>query len=442
VSGHALAWLSASAVVLLVLAYGVGAPFLLLRTALIVARRRRLRYRPSDDDVLATSRFTIPVSLLLPLAGEAPSAVHDVARLLGIRYPETELIVVTAGAPGALAALKAEYALVPCELFFRRALPAGDVRAIYRSQTEPRLLVADQAAGGTADALNCAVNLARFRYVCAADPATAYDRDGLLEAMQAALEDPSLVVGVTTGLAVRPVESVQAALAGQAPVGLATAMAYLAAARTGLLTVARRRLDLPPGGCPGFTIWRRDALIDAGGFDPRGGAPHADLTFRLHRHYRGDRQRYRILHVTTSVGIVEPAEARRRMVGAGYVPFSVLWRHRGMVFNPALGRLGLFDLPRYLFNVVLAPWIELAALVLLAAAVALGVISVGQLLLVLLVIGLGSGVVATSALLLASRPAEAIRPAALFNLILAGPFEYFLTRPALLVGRISRVPGR
>jgi cellulose synthase/poly-beta-1,6-N-acetylglucosamine synthase-like glycosyltransferase len=440
VSPTLLAWACAFAVVLLIAAYGIGAPFLLLRTALILSRRRRLRYRAVADEVLATSRFTIPVSILFPLTVETPSAVNDVARLLDLRYPETEVIVVTAGAADTLSALRAHYDLRPCELFFRRAVPASEVRAIYRSQTEPRLLVADQAPGGEGDALNCAVNLARYRYVCAADPATAYDRDSLLEAMQAALEDPSLVVGVTTGLAVKPVESVQAALTGQAPVGIAAAIAYLAAARTGLLTVARRRLDLPPGGCPGFALWRRDSLIEVGGFERSSPAVHADLTFRMHCHYRGDRRRYRIIHVTTPVGTVSPDEARHRMIGPGYVPLSVLWRHRGMTFNPALGRLGLLDFPRYLFNVVLAPWIELAALILLAASVPLDVLSVGELLLVLFVIGLGSGVVATSALLLASRPAEAIRPAALFNLVLVGPFEYFLTRPSLLVSRIRRAP--
>jgi hypothetical protein len=127
------------------------------------------------------------------------------------------------------------------------------------------------------------------------------------------------------------------------------------------------------------------------------------------------------------------------MVAAGHVPFRVLWRHRGLMFNPRLGCLGLFDFPRYVFNRVVAPWIELTALVLGAAAVPLGVITGGQLLLVLFIIALGSGIIATSALLLSGDPARDARPTALFNLILVGPVEYFLTRPALLW---SRLPGR
>lgn len=432
-----LSWAASLAAILLISAYGVGAPFLLLRTALDMARRRRLRYRPVDDQVLATSRFTIPVSLVLPLTREVPDVVGAVGRLLAFRYPETELIVVASGSPDALAALKRDLDLRPCEFFFRRTIATAPLGVIYRSQTEPRLLVAEKEAGSEGDALNCGVNLARYRYICAVDAVSSYDPGGLVEAMQAALEDPSLVVGVTTGLTVTPVESVTAALDGLTPTSLASAARYLAAARTRLLTVACRRLDLPPGGCPGFTIWRRDSVAEVGGFASDAPAVHADMTFRLHRHYGGDRRRYRIIYVSEPVGAMEPRAARTRIVLAGHVPFSLLWRHRAILFNPRLGRLGLFDFPRYLFNVVIAPWIELAALILVAAAMPLGVLTGGKLLLVIFIVAFGSGVIATSALLLSANPARDARPTALFNLILVGPAEYFLTRPALLWSRLS-----
>ena len=333
------------AALVLICAYGIGAPFLLLRTALSIARRRRLRYRPVDDEVLATSRFTIPVSLVLPIHGEIPNPAAVVRRLMAFRYPELELIVVVSGAPATLATLRSDLDLRPGELFYRRSLPTGPVGTIYRSQSAPHLIVVEQPATSEGDSLNCGINLARYRYACVVDAGSAYDADALVETMQAALEDPSLVVGVTTSMTVTPIETVAATLDGQAPTGLMAAARYLAAARTRLLTVGRRRLDLPPGGCPGFTIWRRDSIIEAGGFASDTPNVHADMTFRLHRHYGGDRQRYRIIHVTEPVGTVEPLDARARMVTAGHVPFGVLWRHRGLAFNPRLGRLGSAGLP-------------------------------------------------------------------------------------------------
>ena len=166
--------------------------------------------------------------------------------------------------------------------------------------------------------------------------------------MQAALEDPSLVVGVTTGLSVRPVESVSSALDGLAPTGLVEAFRYLSAARTRLLTVGRRRLDLPPDGCPGFTIWRRDVVVDVGGLRRRrrrGARRHDPPDPRATTAAIGG-----AIASSTSPSrsaLVDHDTARRHMVVAGYVPWSVLWRHKGIVFNPRLGRLGLFDFPRY-----------------------------------------------------------------------------------------------
>jgi cellulose synthase/poly-beta-1,6-N-acetylglucosamine synthase-like glycosyltransferase len=436
-----LEWLTAAAVLILIAGYGIGAPFLLIRTAIAVARRRRRRYRSSHDDVLASSRFTIPVSLILPIEQATSDLPSAILRLLELRYPELELIVVVEDQPDALETLKMACDLSPCELFFRRTLKTAPLRGIYRSAREPRLLVADKAAAGTGDALNCGVNLARYRYFCAVDAEAAYSVDGLLEAMQAALEDPAVVVGVTTSLAVSPAQSATTALMGKAPTGLIGAVRYLTAARTRLLTVGRRRLDLPPGGCPGFTIWRRDAVVETGGFAPDGLAPHAELTFRTHWNYRGER-RYRIIHVSEPVGTMDPYSARDRIVMSGPLPLAVIWRHRHMLFNPAVGRLGLWDFPRYVFNAVVAPWLEIAALALLALAVPLGIVSVGELLLVAFIIALGSGVVADAALLASARPGHDVRPASLFNLILAGPLEYFLTRPTLLLARLRPSPAR
>jgi cellulose synthase/poly-beta-1,6-N-acetylglucosamine synthase-like glycosyltransferase len=429
--------MAAVAIVLLIVAYGIGAVVLVVRTVLVNTRRRRLRYRSHRDDVLATSRFTIPVSLILTLDDSSADLPGAINRLLSLRYPELELIVVVSGATDPLDTLKLACELMPCELFFRRTLQTRSVRAIFRSATEPRLLVVDKLPGGEGDALNCGVNLARYRYVCAVDPEVTYHPDSLLEAMQVALEDPAVVVGVTS-LAITPVQTADDTAGGPASAGFATALLYLARARTRLLTIARRRLDLPPTGHPGFTIWRRDAVVEVGGFVPDGAAPHGEMIFRMHQHFRTDRKRYRIVHVSEPVGVLEPAATRGGQIASNGVPVSVLWRHREMLFNTGYGRLGVWDFPRFLFTSIAAPWLEFGAFALLIAAVPLGVLSIGKLLLLLALIALGSGIVANCALLLVADPKRDARPAALFKLILAGPFEYFLGRPAMLMAKLTR----
>ena len=79
---------AAAAAVLLVAAYGIGAPFVLVRTLLTLGERRRLRYRSRNDDALATSRFTIPVSLVVPMRADFGGAPQFVRELLSLKYPE------------------------------------------------------------------------------------------------------------------------------------------------------------------------------------------------------------------------------------------------------------------------------------------------------------------------------------------------------------------
>ena len=253
---EALSWLAAASAVLLVAAYGIGAPFFLLRTLLTLGKRRRLRYRTRNDDVLATSRFTIPVSLIVPLDADVDDAPHRVRHLLQLRYPELELIVVVS-AGSALEDLKHGLSLSAAEVFYRKSLAGAAVRGLYRSSTDARVIVVQSEPASVGEALNCGVNLARYRYLAVVDAPATYNSDALLESMQAALEEPQRVVGATTSLSVHPVEGFDAALRGEAPAGLVEALRYLSAARTRLVTIGRRRLDLPPEGCPGFTIWRQ-----------------------------------------------------------------------------------------------------------------------------------------------------------------------------------------
>jgi hypothetical protein len=97
---------------------------------------------PVDDDVLASSRFTIPVSVLLPTSGDRLS-VDAVEALLDVRVPrnrgdrhQRRLARRPRGAAD-------RYDLKAYEVFFRRTLQTSTVRAIYRSGTDPRLLVVD-----------------------------------------------------------------------------------------------------------------------------------------------------------------------------------------------------------------------------------------------------------------------------------------------------------
>jgi poly-beta-1,6-N-acetyl-D-glucosamine synthase len=417
------------AVVYLLTAYALGGPVIFVRELSAAIGRRRLRYRGHQDDVLANSRFTIPVSILLPAADDEGIGA-SVDNLLALNYPEFEVVVVTNGSTAILAELRDRFGLSACEVFFRRSLETGPVNGMYRSTTDPRLLVVDCRPSSRGDALNYGLNLARYRYICCADPGARYARDSLLECMLPATEDPAVVMGVTTLLGA-PDDSVDE------PAGLAALLHRLGTLRGLLGRGGGRRLSLSPEGLPGFTLWRRDVAIEVGGFAADVAAEHADMTFRVHRHMLRERRSYRIIHVSESVGasVVSPtmsalaASQSQRQQSM----LRILWRARPMLLNPAYGRAGLIDLPRYVLSTLVVPWLELACLLLLPFAALVGALTAGQLVMVVLAIALGNGVMLNTAMA-AGPPLR--REDTLVALVLLGPLEVFLSRPAQLYSRL------
>ena len=100
--------------------------------------------------------------------------------------------MVTDGAPKSLVdELARDWQLEAREFFYRKSIETSEVRRIYRSGRDPRLMVIDKAAAGYSDALNCGVNVARYRYVMSVAPDVNFDRDALLRVMTAALRDPA-----------------------------------------------------------------------------------------------------------------------------------------------------------------------------------------------------------------------------------------------------------
>jgi hypothetical protein len=421
------------AVLYLLGSYAIGGPLALGRALVAIASRRRARYRGHPDEILASSRFTIPVSVILPIGAE-----HDVTgaveHLLAQTYPEHEVIVVAGRGSGAPASLRAHFGLKACEIFFRRSLPTSPVRALYRSTADARLLVIECDADARGDALNCGVNLARYRYICCADPRARYAAGSLLASMQPAVEDPGIVVAVTTTIAA----GTEPGEGNRSPEGAGTLLQRLSGFRELLGRGGRTRLRLAPEGLPGFTLWRRDVVLETGGFAPDLAAEEADLTLRAHRQLLRTRQPYRIVHIAEPVGTASDGRALDALLAEQVARRDALapavWRSRGMLLNPTYGRVGLIDLPQLLLTSAVVPWLELLCLAALPFAPAAGVLTVPQWIGVVVAIALGNGLLIDTAIMRSPVEPDERR---VLTLVLLAPLEVFVARPARLWSRVQ-----
>ncbi len=216
--------------------------------------------------MLATSRFTIPVSLIVPIEADADDAPHRVRHLLQLRYPELELIVVVSAGP-ALDDLKHGLSLSAAEVFYRKSLAGAAVRGLvpkrHRCAASSSCSPSRPASAtrSTAESTSRAIDTwpsSTPRRPTTATPCSRRCRRR--SRSRSASSAPRRRCRCA-----RSRDSRRRCAARRLP-GWSRRCGTCPRRGHALVTVGRRRLDLPPDGCPGFTIWRRDVVLDVGGF--------------------------------------------------------------------------------------------------------------------------------------------------------------------------------
>ena len=407
---------------------------------------RRHESRSYDYEELGTSRFTIPVSIVVPAYNEERVIAATTQSMLELDYPEHEVVVVNDGSSdGTLAALVDAFDLEPYEAFVRRVFPHSEVRAMYRCTAHPNLVVLDKVNGGKADALNAALNVARYRYVCAVDADTWFDRKALLKGMRLAVQDPATIVGVTSHMttARRP-EEAMSALRGRRRIDLHPLMAYqhldfLRAFFNNRTAWSRGNYMLCSPGA--FAIWRRDVLEEVGGYSQAFTCEDIELTFRVHEKYLREGRDYQILCLTDNVATTEGPDTVRKLVSQRErwqrVIDETVWHYRRMWFRPRYKSVGLVGAPFYLLTEVIAPVFELLGLVALIGAVALGLFQPLTFLVLVAAIAFTNAALTASAIYFEDLQSRSYRKRDLFVLLLLTPLDFVLYRPIILWARLK-----
>ncbi len=432
---EALYWLVMACLAYLVVTCAIS--ILLLVASLAEHAYRTRRDLSADDDTVLESSFAIPVSVVVPVYDEAGIIIHVVETLLAQEYPHYEVIVINDGSTDdTMAVMSRAFELEPRCVFYKRVLDTAQVRCTYVSRRHPNLIVVDKDNGGKADALNCGVNLARYRYVCTVDGDTIYERDALANGMRAVQQNPARVIGVTSAVAIRrDPEAARHLAAGarRADVDPMTNFQLLEFFRSFLNTrmgAGRWGFMLCASGA--FALWRRDVLVELCGFSPAFTCEDIEFTFRAHEAFRRKRQPYRILALGTIAGTTEtPPSVRALLLQRARwhrVILETVWAYRYMLFNPKYGSVGMFGVPYYVASEVAAPFFQALALVAVALAAVLGQLDVRALQLVL-ILSLGNGILSNIALTLQDTHSRAYPIRDMLKLVLLGPLDLLLYRP-------------
>lgn len=355
-----------------------------LVAAALETRRHIHTTRGAGTAHLLGSQLSPRISILAPAYDEEATITESVTALLTLRYPNLEVVLVNDGSGDAtLAVLEDAFQLTPIHPVYWRQIPTARMRGLYRSSAHPDLVVVDKENGGKADALNVALNVATGELVCAIDADTLIESDGLLRMVRPFLaDDRTLAAGgtirVANGSDVRGGRVVKARAPRSFLAGV-QAVEYLRAFLFGRLGWNRLGGNLIISGA--FGLFRRQAVIDAGGYLHATVGEDMELVARIRRQARQRNEPDRVEFVPDPVAWTEVPEtlavlARQRARWHRGLA-DVIWRYRRLLLNPRYGALGLVVMPYFLVAELLAPVIEALAVLSIIPPLATGAFDVG-----------------------------------------------------------------
>jgi len=324
-----------------------------------------------------------PITIIVPAHNEQKSIRVAVRKLLDLDYPELEIVVVNDGSEDrTLEEMQQEFHLRPVRAIYVQDVKSAPLRGLYRSETDPALVVVDkEAAGSKSDAVNAGLNAATSPYVCVVDADSVLESDALLRIMLPVLQDPERVVAV--GGIVRVLNGSEirdGQLRARLPkksLEVIQVIEYLRAFLIGREAWAQGNMLTIIAGA--FGVFRTDLVRAVGGYRAGAIGEDLDLVARLHRYLRELGANYRISFVPDPVCWTEvPADLKslRRQRARWHKGLAdVLWTNRDMLMRPRYGRIGCFALPYLWIFELMAPIIEVLGIVTILVAATLGMLS-------------------------------------------------------------------
>jgi len=392
---------------LVVILYYIAMELQLVFLALVSYRVLRLDQFTSRfgriHDMLA-SDTTPPVSIIVPAYNEAAGIVESVRSIVMLKYAKKEIIVVNDGSSDdTLQRLVEEFRMEPIDMPYRPLLETQPIRRIYRSRLPLPVVVVDKENGGKGDAINAGINVSQYPYVMGTDADIVLDEECLLRASRHFVEDRARTIAV--GGNIRPINGcevrrgrVTSVALPKRPTEMAQVVEYIRSflgARPAWSSLGS--LLIVSGA---FGVFKKDAVVEVGGYRRGHLGEDMELTMRLHKYFRKKRRSYRIVYAPDAVAWTEVPTTkeilRNQRIRWHRGLMQVMWQYKTMFMNPRYGLVGLIGWPSYVAFEFIAPILEAVGWVVIPSSLAIGALHYGiavPLMLIALAIGAANSLI-------------------------------------------------
>lgn len=337
------------------------------------------------------------ISVIVPAYNEELSVCETVRGLLALSYPNLEVVVVNDGSPDdTLKTLQVEFDLRPVHPVFQKVIQTKEVKGIYKSHLETKVVIIDKFNGGKADSLNAGINIASGDLVCAIDADTLVGPDALQHLVAPFLHrSDTVAVGGTVRLAndseIRA-SAVSELIVPKRPIPALQVVEYIRAFIIGRLGWNPLGGNLIISGA--FGLFRRTSVLEAGGYETGSIGEDMELIVRLRRMGYETGNPSWVEFLASPVAWTEAPESyrvlgrQRNRWQRGLM--DVLMRHKKMLFNPKYGSAGMLAMPYYFIVEFLSPLVEAIGWLVLFAGLVFGFIGPSALWLVFAAYGFGA----------------------------------------------------
>lgn len=315
--------------------------------------------------------FAKPVSLLVPAYNEQTSVVESVKSILQLQYPTFEIILINDGSSdNTLKHLINSFDMVKTKNVFRPQIHCQKIKGIYESSTYSNLIVVDKVNGGKADALNSGINISKYPLICSLDADSILESDVLIKVVRPFMEDHTTVaaggsIRIANGCKIFNGRVIKIGLP-KSILGKFQVMEYLRSFLAGRMAFSIINGLIIISGA--FGIFKKDKVIEIGGYKTGSVGEDMELIMRLHAHLREKKEPYNITFVPDPVCWTEAPEnlkvlgLQRKRWQRGLLE-SLLGNKR-VFLNPRYGIIGLVAYPFFLIAEGFGPLIEVFGFIL------------------------------------------------------------------------------
>ena len=294
----------------------------------------------------------VPVSILVPAYNEEETICDCVESLSYVDYPEYEIVVIDDGSNDNTSNKlinKFELKKVPRPI--RRLVKCKNEQFIYEGYIKDgiKLILVKKENGGKADALNMGINVSKYPLFISLDADSILQRDSISNIVMPFMEDDTTIaVGGSIKVANQVVLDKGKVIKVMPPKKILTIFQTIEYYRVFLTTRVWFNSfngNLIISGA--FGLFKKNAVLNVGGYDIDTVGEDMDLVVKLHSFYRKNKIKYKIKYEYKAICWSQVPEklkdlkGQRRRWHIGLI--TSLNSHRYIFLNPKYGLVGIFS---------------------------------------------------------------------------------------------------